>query len=543
MVGKIKGLCNRYTVIFSFFLAISFMLMLKVHVVDNDIQLGIESNYFKDFAYTDILIAIAAFVVLIPLCYLLRKGINKASVYIIRNDGKLVNKRRFLLIWAAIIVVFWTLLLLSYFPGGVMSDTQWSISYYYDGISTNRFPFLYSWCLGRIIAFSEWLGYGLYEGMIIASVVQSLLMMALVIYSCNWLLDRKVNVIIINVIMSFLVIFPACSTYTISIWKDTPFVMGFLFWYIKFVDLYNEMVEKNVKRKTVILFCLGIFMVAFTRNNGKYLLLAFLLFLFLVNIKLKYKDKLKVLLPTIASVVIVFVIQGPIYERILDSQVGITEQIGIPMQQVGAVVVYDGEMTASEYEDIGYYIPHNGIIEKFTPLCVDNLKWYSGINYEYLNANKMNFIKLWVKLGLKNPVRYVKEYLLQTCGFWDIFVGYEPAASYHTSNFFYYEELPQHDYIEETIGISLRPIIEAGSKANGAILFWIFLGFGFWMMDVYGWRNFILVMPQISLWLTLMIATPWAICFRYISPLLFTLPVLLILPGILSEKGKGLQNE
>ena len=550
---------TRYKIIYSLILAIGIVLMTKIHVVNNDMSLGIDSNYFKDFKATDLLLFIGVFIAAVLLCVLLdflltklssfnivgitaitdAKSSNESSSQSLEQTTGKTSKRKVLIVWGTLILLAFTALYLSYFPGGVMSDTQGSISYYYDGVKTNRFPFLYSSFIGLVISISEKLGHGLRLSIVILAIIQMLLAMALLLYFCKWMLDRRVRLLVVNIIMAIMTFVPMFSTYVISIWKDTPFVMAFLFWYLAVIDLAGEIRNDGITKQTVIRFIIGIFLVAFTRNNGIYLLLIFFVAFLLINIKEKYIGKKRLISAFAVSLAIIAIIQGPVYDRVLDSGAGMMEHLGIPLQQVCAVVVYDGDMTDSQYEDIGYYIPHDSIREMFAPLDVDYIKWYSEINYDYFHENEIDFLKLWIKLGLCNPGIYLREYALQTCGFWDIAISEGASACYYTSNYMYTEELEQKDILDEQFGFSLRNLIDRLEWCNGALLFWLFLGIGFRLMEKRGWRGFILVAPQIALWGTLMIATPIAISFRYISPLLFTLPagVLTMFMSNNAEKG------
>ena len=52
-------------------------------------------------------------------------------------------------------------------------------------------------------------------------------------------------------------------------------------------------------------------------------------------------------------------------------------------------------------------------------------------------------------------------------------------------------------------------------------------------MKRYGFRTILFVAPSLAVWVTLMIATPIAVSFRYLSSLMFALPLVLIVPEIL----------
>ena len=129
---------TRYKIIYSLILAIGIVLMTKIHVVNNDMSLGIDSNYFKDFKAADILLFIGVFIAAVLLCVLLDFLLTKLSSFNIvgitattevksteesssqsfeQTIGK-TSKRKVLIAWGTLILLAFTALYLSYFPGG-----------------------------------------------------------------------------------------------------------------------------------------------------------------------------------------------------------------------------------------------------------------------------------------------------------------------------------------------------------------------------------------------------------------------------------------
>ena len=88
-------------------------------------------------------------------------------------------------VWTILILISWLALFLSYYPGGVMSDTQATISYYYDGVLTNRFPFFYNLIVGIFINLSELMGRGLYQAVAALTILQMLFAIHLTDTACT----------------------------------------------------------------------------------------------------------------------------------------------------------------------------------------------------------------------------------------------------------------------------------------------------------------------------------------------------------------------
>lgn len=60
-------------------------------------------------------------------------------------------------------------------------------------------------------------------------------------------------------------------------------------------------------------------------------------------------------------------------------------------------------------------------------------------------------------------------------------------------------------------------------------------------MKHYGWSKCFIFIPQIGIWITLMIATPVAVSLRYIAVNMFTLPFVIIVP-LLVERNKNFKD-
>lgn len=174
------------------------------------------------------------------------------------------------------------------------------------------------------------------------------------------------------------------------------------------------------------------------------------------------------------------------------------------------------------------------------PTTVDRLKWDEEFNGKYLSEHKLESIKLWLQLLKQNPSIYVKSYMMATLGFWDIDVS-EGGA--YVQNFVWNNDLNivQNDYFNKWFGFSFQDFVNPRKYISCAWFFWIFFVTAWFLMKHYGWRSCFLFIPQIGIWITLMIATHVAVSLRYIAANMFTLPFVIIVPLFL-ERNKKLKN-
>lgn len=534
-VIKIKKTFNIYSFILA--LIISFCFVISTRVIINGGVWGIYTeNYVNSFGWKAIALFILAFVI-VYLCIILLDGyINKwikkiCLPYQYNRNGKFLN------LWTLVSVVVWIPYYLSFYPGGVYSDTFASASYYYDGIITNRHPLLYNYMIGWAIRLSDFLKKDLTWAFGFFFLVQMIVAIVELRFFLKWMINRQINKKIVNIIMFCAVFIPLIPLNIVSIWKDTPFAMAFLLWFIFYVDMLNDILDDKLSRTDLVKYTCGAFLVAFTRNNGKYIIILTMLAIIVLTFKKKFKLKSFLFGTLIISTVAIIIIQGPVYDTVGVQQTDAVENYGIPLQQIGSVVANNGNITQEQKETINKFIPYDTIQEHFSPCLADNLKWNGGLNYDYLKYNQKEFLGLWKDLLISNPAIYIKQYILSTVGFWDVDVK-QPDA------YVQYIVWPNNvgvegtDYFEKLFGFQFSRYVIPSHYFSNAVFFWLFVISAFFCMKHFGFKKILFYVPQFGIWLTLMIATPIAWSLRYIAGLVFTIPFILIIP-LLHERKMG----
>ena len=201
----------------------------------------------------------------------------------------------------------------------------------------------------------------------------------------------------------------------------------------------------------------------------------------------------------------------------------------------------EGKHTKQGLDIIKNYVSIEDIREYYNPINADDIKWCDSFNDAYLKEHQGEFIRLWASLLIRNSGIYLHAYMLNTCCFWDI--GSNPDTDYAYvqtgvwSNFYNVES---KDLWEKLFSFSIANKLMPRNHINGALLVWIFLMSVIFMTGELKMTSASLtVLPFIFMWLTIMIATPIAVSFRYISPMLFGLPVLfVILVLLMRNKGR-----
>ena len=535
-IAKYIGEINIYDIILSIIISASIVMMTRTHFGGSVWDMS-DKTYMSSFGIPALILFIVCMFILIIVLPVLYKYLFFWIRQVSKKQLSCVNENIIIAIWGVIIFLSWTPYYLSYYPGGLYADTVSAISWISSGYLTNRHPLLYTFLLSLPIKLSSMLGHDYNWAIALFTAFQMILLEIEFLYLVHWMLKRKINRVIRIICSLYFVLFPLIPLYAVSVWKDTPFCMAVLFWTLAYEDLLIDFRTNSIKKNTIMKFIIGMFFVSFTRNNGIYVVIVITIILTLVAIREKAYHKL--IISLLASIIAIIIIQVPIYSLVGVEKTDTIESFGIPLQQIGAVVSYEGNISEEEKKEIDKFIPYDTIKDYYSPCLADNLKWYGGLNNEYLSSNTLDFIKIWVELLVKNPRIYIKAYLLETLGFWNIDVSTGDA---YVQNFTWKSAdkiVTQTDIFEKYAGFSFSHFVNPRHYISPACFFWIFFVSTFFAMKRYGRKACLPFLPFLGIWATLMIATPIAVSFRYIAPLMFALP-LVILNLTLMER--NLQN-
>ena len=128
---------------------------------------------------------------------------------------------------------------------------------------------------------------------------------------------------------------------------------------------------------------------------------------------------------------------------------------------------------------------------------------------------------------MKNPVKAVKAYLLETMGFWNVFESSSTAyiCNFHFGNVEYF----MSDYFEYHFGISFRNLVEPKNYISSAVFVWMMLATVCVCLAKRYYVGILPVLPTAGLWLSIMVATPVAFSFRYVYAVFLCVPLYLMI--------------
>ena len=523
---------NIWYIVFS--VLFSAMLIISRHIFyTNEGVSTVDSTYVTEFHIVD-------FIALIPISMLVYILIQ-ALVFLIKSVSNIfyTQKRKpsVLLFLGMVSVIFllWIPYLMSYWPGGIYSDTVDTLDMaLMKKPMTNHNPVLYT-LLWRFIfritgAFS---GNGEYAGLKLFTVLQALLLalsLATFVYYCYRTGVQKKVVVFM---LLFFAVFPLYPFYGVAMWKDTLFCIVL---FLLCLFLYDSFVNSNgtfgILR--IIIYSVLCLLTVFLRNNGIFIIIFSSVLTTLICIRKFPRTALKIGLSSAAVITVSLLIQIPFYNSRGYNDDSTVESLGIPLQQTAYILSTDGEIDPQDYEVFNEIMPMENWHALYSPIVVDPIKFDPSFNRDYFMENSNLFMQSYMRTIRKNPVKAFKSYLLATMGFWDVYEN-SPVAyicNFHFSNANYF----MSDYFDYYFDISFRNFAEPKTFLSSAIFVWIMVASIFICLAKRNYTGLIPLLPSLGLWLTIMVATPVAFSFRYIYSLFLCTPIyFLVLLSVCNE--------
>lgn len=525
--------------LFSTVFSIAFFYMTKV------VFLGFtfNENYMEKFYFSDYRILLIWIPVFYGILYFIEKYYNRAVPYIVGFDNSRYIKE-FCIISFILLFSLFLLYYLTFYPGGVYTDTWVALGMLTgENEMTLQQPVLYTAMLNIVKIFIP----DYYTGFAVFTGIQAVAMISILTYFIYWILKKGVNPLVAFSVTMFFMFFKLYPLYSVSVWKDTPFSLVLFLFTLAIIDLIFEFNENKIKISSIVKINIYSVLVIFLRNNGLYIIVFSIIFLTLCFIKKIIKEKVvnfKWLIISIFSTILICIIIEHILIFAGFKQVSKVESLAIPIQQISRVVAVGGNITESQMELIEKVMPKERIKERYRALLVDKIKWDDDyFDKEYLLNNYQDYFKLWLELLVQNPDEYFIAYLLETSGFWTFNVAgkeaYHSAVTWETLE----DIIMNINVIADNTNFDFRESMLNVAYYSGGFFFWITALSAFLTYRLCEKKYLIGYIAPISLWLTVMIATPMGQALRYVYILVLILPLNLLYPALMKKLHKKIESK
>lgn len=486
----------------------------------------IDTAYVTDFHIIDV----AGFVLLIPLVYCVLKAILfllASTTTVIWKDERKKNCLVFLGYFVFLLVV-WLPYLFSYRPGGIYSDTVDSLDMALGNKPMeNHHPVLYTLTWRFVFWISGvFRGVNVHKGLNAYTTLQTMLLAGVLAGFLYYLYKKGIHKYVLTSLLLLFATFPLYPYYGISLWKDTIFSITLFVYCVFLFDTFHNCPEDITKRQLSIYAVLSV-LVMFLRNNGIYIVLLSTVGIVLLCLKTRKRIAKRIGIISAILIVVAWVIQGPGFDRAGYNIDRATESLGIPIQQTAFILSTNGNVEGVDMEFLDTLMPLENWQTLYNPVVADTIKFDPSFDKIFLEENSSEFMKVYLKLVLNNPVKAVKSYFLQTMGFWNIFESDSTAyiCNMHFGNANYYIS----DYFDYLFDISFNDMVEPKNYLSAAIFVWMMISTVFICLHKRYYVGLIPVLPTLGLWITIMLATPVAFSFRYIYGLFLCAPLYLLI--------------
>lgn len=302
-------------------------------------------------------------------------------------------------------------LLLFRYPGCMNSDGIIQVTNGLYDIRANHFPYIHTLMILLCIKIGYALSCNLNLGIAIYCFLQIIFMAFCFAYSIKTLYEAGKSKIVVGIIGMIYTFMPYHVAYGAMVWKDVLFGGAVLLF---ITALYRAMEGmKTFQIGNYICLAIGECGAALLRNNGWYAICMTTLIIYILCRKKMHMEKI-----VITSVLFaVWLLTHPIYEMWEVEPSEITESLSVPIQQVARVICENGVISEDEKKELDKLIDVEKVSELYEPGWSDPVKF--SIDYHELSENKEKYLKIWVDIGINNPLIYLKAWIDQTKGYWN----------------------------------------------------------------------------------------------------------------------------
>lgn len=441
---------------------------------------------------------------------------------------------------------------LMYYPGWLNNDAVWQIEQALGWVpGSNHHPYFHT----LILKVFFMIGYRLsdtYIGGVAFYTFCQILIMAMVFgFFLYQLYKRGTKIYWLALAFLFYAMLPINGLLTICIGKDEFFVASLLLfaWMTVNYDLEEnvgtvESTHVDVRpdqrndsgKHGVFRWCTYLLVglaVCLLRSNGIFIFVGTAVVLLIDRMrKGNGRFPVRTFLCVVAVLIGYLICHGPVLRAMHVEQPDTIEGLTMPTQHLLCAYLKGGELTEEEIEMIDQVAPVDQVGDYYNPWLFDIVKDYirNEGNQQVIADNRREYFKLWLRVGLRNPLQYLVAEVRQTAGYWAYGVKdyeYVYGEYYMTDNpfdittqrkvFSYDAELAMHNFLMGFQDLYNRV--------------WS-LGLNTWLMVfclaymAFDRRNALMFVPFIVLLVTLLLATPVYNEFRYAYGLFAAFPLL-----------------
>lgn len=430
----------------------------------------------------------------------------------------------FLCSFIAIVTLDCLFLFLADYPGTLTPDSLSQMNQLISGNYTNHHPFWHT----VVIKFWIELGlkvFGNYNDAVALYSIWQIAFLALCFsYSVMTLYQARIPKCVILCVFCIFLLSPFNIAFSYTMWKDVVFGGAVLLFVTSLYRILKGIGKHHILNYLVFALA-GIGFGVWRSNGWLASLAAFVLCFFFMK-----KDEKKVLIIWMMSLILSWIMKGPILSGLNISQPDLVESLSIPVQQVARVINNECELTDEETYLISCVVDMEEVPGLFKPYISDPIKdEIRSKNNSYFEENILQYFKIWVKIGIRYPMEYIKAWVDQTKGYWNGGYSYWVMAGHIPDNEIGIYKTKVENLFSQKMWIMLyntENIPELEIIFSIGFHVWL-VAFAFTFNVICKRKEALLSVPILTIVLTLLVATPVFSEFRYAYTVFTTFPFIL----------------
>lgn len=414
------------------------------------------------------------------------------------------------------------------YPGLMEGDSYNQIGQVLSGRYHNHHPVFHTIMLKPCIAFGLAVFQDINAGIAIYSTCQVLIMAAVFSYVLFALAQLRVPRLFIILAAAYYAFSPFHILLSITVYKDVFFSGCVTIFCLKQFQLLEREDNSFGDYAAYVLSAIGSCLL---RSNGMIaIVITAMIFVLCYG-----KKRGKLLLLLLMSVALSFCVKHMLLSALSIPQPDTMESLSIPTQQIVRTIIDHNDLTESEYALVSQMLPIEDLSDIYCPDFYDPIK--NTVRQALKQSDTIEgwpgaYVGLYLRLGLRHPITYIKAWIDQTKGYW---------CSGYTVPIWFINSFPNDLGLHHTILLpKLSSIFDYVMGCFDDFGFFEPLlspGFCTWLgllalcyavlrKDRAG---ILLTIPGLAVLATLLLATPMANEFHYYYSAFCTLPIVLVL--------------
>lgn len=367
-----------------------------------------------------------------------RKKDLAAHIRIPVTPAKAVRYRNVLTFF--FLLVCWLPVFLAVYPGFFVYDAQDEWLQVASRTFNTHHPLVHVLLLGGIVCAVHKYTDSYNLGIACYTLLQMAVVSGGFTYLLSFMRKRKVSKAIRIVSLFYFAFFPVIVMFTLCSAKDTFFTVALLFLLLALLGMGSETEAFFASRARQLFFVLSAVAMMLFRKNGVYafaVMLPVLLFCHRAHLK-----RLCVLLAAIF--LSYFLINGGLAAALHAESGENQELLTVPIQQLARTYKFNREVFAPEDVAALHEVLPEEALALYNPKLSDPVK--VRFQNEAFAADRLKYVRLWLRIGLKKPLSYINAWLVNSYGFWypdtviDVYSGNTVFTfTYADSSYFGYE--------------------------------------------------------------------------------------------------------